>query len=190
MSYERNDLPSRPPTPYPFPSDPTWGRFGEHRGPRFHPPARTLTRPWQRNVHERSHLSHRYVAPRLQRRASPIWRGRDRSPIAVYRKTTEADNCSSYSGKRRDSAADEHASVQERIEKHNAEIARRPPHYTWRNYTSDARGQAGNRRVHFRLPVPKARDEIHLRDLEKEFSGLSMSIGRCRLCGRQLDFKR
>lgn len=179
----RKDLPSRPPTPYPFPSDPTWGAIKELRGD--HRPGVKQRRDAVR-VTER--IIYRHVAPHEIYRKLPGGHDRrDAAPGPPATPDSMINNRRGWAGLVRGWACrsaigiPNHQDVQRQILAQNERIAGRP-------LPASRPGRAGQKTVHFKLP----RDEENRRpwaDLVGRFERLQVEepcSARCSLCGQRL----
>lgn len=168
MAYYRDD-PSggRPPTPYPFPRDPTWGTFEKPRRRRHSFPTE---RP--RDYVYVLKGGSRRSPERVCRRASHADRGRIYDGRPAYRRrgdTQWTERRSSHPSYRDDG-------IQRKIDAHNEEIAARP---------SRPGGVRGRKTVRFELPGHhRAPKESLMERLER--LSLEEPPKRCRLCGRRL----
>ena len=166
--YKKDPSGGRPPTPYPFPSDPTWGTFRKPRRRRHSTPGK------RDHVYTFKRVSH--GGPGWVRRAGFLADCRLRTDP---RSTRPGNYVSCYN-----SEPSLHLSIQRKIDEQNAEIASRLPHP---RHGANSRGHTGRKRVRFELP--ELHREHHPKgDLAERFGRLDIKEQpkRCRLCGRQL----
>lgn len=179
----RKDLPPRPPTPYPFRSDPAWGAIKRSRGGR-HP---LSVKQRKASVCAAERIIYRHVAPHEIRKVSVGQGRRDAapSPLATPDSIVEHRHARPRTGLAEPyrSAIDitNHRDVQRQIHAQNERIARRP-------LSTSSPGRAGQKRVHFELPR-NAEIRHPGADLVGRFERLQVGepwFARCNLCGQRL----
>ncbi|KAI3331117.1 hypothetical protein F4824DRAFT_70116 [Ustulina deusta] len=187
----------RPPTPYPFPSDPSWEAIGKLRSNRYPPYVKNLkesARTIERVTYERPRI-YRHVAPHDIDSQVPSSRDRrDGVPRLSEVPNSNTNHRPAYSrprlAERRRSAigATGDPDVQRQILAQNARIAQRPHPSSHQARRADARGRADRKKVRFQLPGRRPESHHSGADLVGQFERLqvedSRSSTRCSSCGQ------